>query len=202
MKQNPHLPGTPDEFIENNMKLANKVAWGFIKAANEYIQFDKDDFLSIAYIGLIKAYQKFDPTRYSGIDGGSVKFSTYAVPMIRGAIMRQMRDRAYMIRTRNGPHILVDSLDRPLDEGGKRTVLDLYNVKTFDNHDRLYLDDFAAQLKPKLKMIYDMRIGQKLTQKDIGEKLGYSQIWVSRLEAQIFKKAEEYGQGMALEKAG
>lgn len=74
MKPNPHLPGTPDEFIEQNLGLARTVAWGFFKKArnNENIRFDKDDFMSIAYIGLIKAYQKFG---VSNIDGGEFRLN-------------------------------------------------------------------------------------------------------------------------------
>lgn len=89
MKQNPHLPGTPDEFIEANMGLAQSVAWRFIKGKKKA---DPDDILAIAYFGLVKAYSDFDPTKAEGMGGGEVKFSTYAVPKITGEIMRHLRD--------------------------------------------------------------------------------------------------------------
>ena len=45
-----------------------------------------DDVFQIGCIGLIKALDNFDPI------GHDVKFSTYAVPMIIGAIRRFLRD--------------------------------------------------------------------------------------------------------------
>jgi|GEM_PF-6712090 RNA polymerase sigma factor, sigma-70 family len=205
MKQNPHLPGTPEEFVKSNMGLAQKVAWGFIKSArnDEYIKFDKDDFLSIAYLGLVKVYHKFDPTKFSNPDGNPVKFSTYAVPVIRGIIMIHTRDYAYTIRNkdRNGLHIFTDSLDRPVDEHGEITVLDTLKASSFDNYDQLYIDDFLSQLQPKFKKLYELRIVQELPQQVIAEKFGVSQVHISRLEKELFRLAEEYGRGQ-LEKAG
>jgi len=100
MKRNPYLEGTPDEFIVNNMNLARDVAWPFIRASfgNPANTFTKEDLLSIACEGLIKAYQRFDPTKYEGEGGEGVKFSTYAIPVIRGTLMVNLRDLNSMIR--------------------------------------------------------------------------------------------------------
>jgi len=53
MDKNPYLDGTPEQFIENNLGLAHKVAWKWIPYVqrNENIKFDKDDLVSIAYMG-------------------------------------------------------------------------------------------------------------------------------------------------------
>jgi len=136
MDKNEYLPGTPDEFIEKNMGLAQKIAWGWMKYVqrNEDIKFDIDDLLSIAYLGLIKAYQKFDPTKFSGMDGGEIKFSTYAVSMIKGEIQKWIRDKGHTIRkSRDGEIIPTDSLDRPLsdDEGKTQTLGDKIQVEDF-----------------------------------------------------------------------
>ena len=47
---------------------------------------DIDDLIQIGYIGLIKAIKGFDPSK-------GFKFSTYAVPLITGEIMTQLRDQ-------------------------------------------------------------------------------------------------------------
>jgi len=90
MKINPHIHEDPDTFIRNNMKLANSVALKFYHKL--YKQgLEKDDILSIGYIGLIKAYEKFNPTKFKGENDNEIKFSTYAVPMIWGEISNNIR---------------------------------------------------------------------------------------------------------------
>lgn len=85
MNQNPHLPGTPDEFIQKNMGLAQYVAQRFIKRRPQRA----DDILNIAYLGLVEAYKNFDPSK---VEGGQIKFSTYGVAIIQGTLMRHLRD--------------------------------------------------------------------------------------------------------------
>lgn len=88
MDKNPYLPGSPDEFIEKNLGLAQSLAWKYFKSSKDK---DIDDITSIAYYGLVKAYEGFDPTGKTGQDGGEVKFSTYAASMIKGYIMSYYR---------------------------------------------------------------------------------------------------------------
>jgi len=104
MKINPHIKEDPDTFISNNMKLANYVALKFYHKL--YKQgLEKDDILSIGYIGLIKAYEKFNPTKFKGENGNNIKFSTYAVPVITSEIHNNIRDHYDLI-----------SIPRPMKE--------------------------------------------------------------------------------------
>lgn len=86
-KDNPHLEGERDEFIEKNMRLAYSIANRFSERVN-YYDLSMDDIRSIAMIGLIKAYDNYDPTGYDI----KPKFSTYAVPKIAGEILRTLRE--------------------------------------------------------------------------------------------------------------
>jgi RNA polymerase sporulation-specific sigma factor len=96
MKQNPYIPGDPDKFIEENMGLAQSIAWKFIpKLYNQGIE--KDDIFSMAYMGLVKAYNKFNPTNHKGENNNQIKFSTYAVPVIWSEISRNIRDHYDLI---------------------------------------------------------------------------------------------------------
>jgi len=104
MKINPHIKEDPDTFIANNMDLAHKIAWRFIsKLYNQGLE--KDDIISIATIGLIRAYEKFNPAKFKGENGSDIKFSTYAVPVITSEIHNNIRDHYDLI-----------SIPRPMKE--------------------------------------------------------------------------------------
>lgn len=199
MQPNPHIPGTPDEFIEQNLGLARTVAWGFFKKArnNENIRFDKDDFMSIAYLGLIKAYQKFDPTRFAGINGEQVKFSTFAVPVIRGEIMKQTRDFGNIIRNR-GKVVSVDSLDLPLTEGENKTLGDVVQIGSYDIEESVIVSDFLSQVGPRLQRVHKLR-ALGLRQREIGKIMGISQVQIGRMELYMLESARMYGLGCEIE---
>lgn len=66
--------------IKHNVGLISSIAKRFLNRGYEF-----EDLFQIGSIGLIKAIKNFDPSY-------SVKFSTYAVPMIMGEIKRFIRD--------------------------------------------------------------------------------------------------------------
>lgn len=53
---------------------------------------DRDDLVSAGVIGLIKSVDQFDPSR-------DVKFETYAIALIRGAILEMLRDEDWVPRS-------------------------------------------------------------------------------------------------------
>jgi len=53
---------------------------------------DRDDLISAGVIGLIKSVDQYDPTR-------EVKFETYAIALIRGAILEMLRDEDWVPRS-------------------------------------------------------------------------------------------------------
>lgn len=53
---------------------------------------DRDDLISSGVIGLIKSVDQYDPTR-------DVKFETYAIALIRGAILEMLRDEDWVPRS-------------------------------------------------------------------------------------------------------
>lgn len=72
--------GSEEVLIKRNVGLISSIAKRFINRGYEF-----EDLFQIGSIGLIKAIKNFNP-------GFSVKFSTYAVPMIMGEIKRFIRD--------------------------------------------------------------------------------------------------------------
>lgn len=70
-----------------NLNLARREAWRFQRRTDMAY----DDLESAAFIGLMKACHKFDVSR-------GWKFSTYAVPVIRGELLHYVRDHSYLLR--------------------------------------------------------------------------------------------------------
>jgi RNA polymerase sigma-B factor len=84
-----HLHGdvqARDELIHRCLPLARRLAARY-QRANEPL----DDLLQVASIGLIKAVDRFDPTRGSA-------FSSFAVPSILGELKRHFRDHGWAAR--------------------------------------------------------------------------------------------------------
>lgn len=94
--------------IEEHLGLAYKIASKFYKG-NKYKSID--ELNSAALLGLVLAAKRFDESR-------GIKFSTFAVPTILGAIKSDFyRDKSKFIRkTVNGKQVIeqvsVDSLNR------------------------------------------------------------------------------------------
>lgn len=218
MKQNPHLPGTPDEFIENNLKLAQSIAWKYIKETYKNPSgFEMDDLLGISYLGLVKAYQGFDPTNFRGEDG-DIKFSTYAVPKIHGEIRRHLRDYNSMIRpNRNYRELMnkenptekelqridsylrtrsVESLNKTIssDDSEKQTIADIIEVNMDEDFEQIVVRDFVSSLNQKQKRVYILRMKYGLSQLQSAKVLGISQVGVSRNEIEMMNKARVYGE--------
>ncbi|HET9519140.1 MAG TPA: SigB/SigF/SigG family RNA polymerase sigma factor [Actinoplanes sp.] len=82
----PSRPALRDRAIEAWLPLAKHLAHRYAGRGEP-----TDDLIQTANIGLIKAVDKFDPTR--GID-----FAGYAIPTIIGELKRHFRDRTWSIR--------------------------------------------------------------------------------------------------------
>jgi len=81
-----HDPHVRERLIFAHQSLANNLAAKFAGRGEP-----ADDLTQVAMIGLIKAVDHFDPSRYT-------KFSTYAVPTIIGEIKRYFRDCTWIVK--------------------------------------------------------------------------------------------------------
>lgn len=89
---NPHL-GYKDEVIPSHLKLVHMVAQKFRRRAAA-LGIDYDEIYSEGCVGLIRAFDRYDPTLFEGVK----RFSTYAVPMIQGEVLRFLRDKGALLR--------------------------------------------------------------------------------------------------------
>lgn len=75
-----------DDIALRHMDLAESVARSFAFTGPEAA-----DIRQVAYLGLIKAVQRFDPSR-------GIAFASFAVPTISGEIKRYLRDSCWVVR--------------------------------------------------------------------------------------------------------
>jgi RNA polymerase sigma-B factor len=70
-----------------------------------------DDLVQVASVGLLKAIDRFDPSR-------SIAFSTFAVPTIVGELKRHFRDKGWWIRVPRDLQELAVGLERVTEDLG------------------------------------------------------------------------------------
>ena len=109
-RMNELAPGDPErerlraEVIEDHMPFARHIAqrYGGHGAAAE-------DFVQVAYVGLVKAVDNFDPEHGTGFPG-------YATPMIIGEIKRYFRDATWSVHVPRHMQELTAALHRSRDD--------------------------------------------------------------------------------------
>ena len=229
--QETHDSEVRDQLIVSHLNLVRFLASKF-KNRGEPL----DDLIQVGTIGLIKAIDRFDPSR-------GLEFTTYATPTIMGEIKRHFRDKGWSVRVprrlqelsakvnqitdelttelQRSPSIeeiakkLGVSVDEvleamessgayssvPLEGGGSSvdgdeapSIIDQYITEDealAGSDDRIVLEDAIADFSPREQEIIRMRFVEGLTQVEIAEKLGISQVQVSRLLRRTLKRIQE-----------
>jgi RNA polymerase sigma factor FliA len=78
------------QLVESYIRLVNYVAGRMAIGLPHYV--DSDDLVSAGLLGLIQAVDNFDPRR-------EIKFETYSIPRIRGAILDELRSQDWFPRS-------------------------------------------------------------------------------------------------------
>ena len=87
---------SPEEqkLAADNLNLARREAWRLQRSTGiEYHTLE-----SVAFEGLCKAANRYDASRPHPVTGKSMKFSSLAIPTIRGELLHWIRDRTYAVR--------------------------------------------------------------------------------------------------------
>ena len=165
--------------IERNLRLVVYIARRF-----ENTGIHIEDLISIGTIGLIKAINTFRTDK-------NIKLATYASRCIENEILMYLR--------KNSSQRTEVSFDEPLntDWDGKELLLsdvlgtegDVVLRPIEADADRKLLSDAVGMLSQRERDIITMRFGlwgqKELTQKEVADRLGISQSYISRLEKRI-----------------
>ena len=190
-----HYDGTQRDIrqllIERNLRLVVYIARKF-----ENTGVGLEDLISIGTIGLIKAVNTYRSDK-------NAKMATYASRCIENEILMYLRKN-------NGSRVEV-SFDEPLNTDWDGKELLLSDVLGTDSDvvmrpieadvDRQMLTDAVAKLSPRERDIITMRFGlggcKELTQKEVADRLGISQSYISRLEKRIILRLRREIQRMS-----
>src|SRR5438477_4597401 len=222
-------PALRNELVTAHLGLAEYLARRFDNRGEQV-----DDLVQVASVGLVKAVDRFDPSR-------GLEFATYATPTIVGELKRHFRDKGWAVRVprriqelhlRLGPTVAAlgqelgrsptipeiarhagaseeevleaieagnayrtTSLDAPVrgdDPGqslGDRLGGD--DERLADTEDWMTLSPLVAELPPRERAILHLRFFQGKTQSEIAERMGISQMHVSRLLARSLTQLRE-----------
>jgi len=210
-----------NELIEAHRSLASHLARRFANRGEPF-----DDLLQVAYLGMLKAVERFDPDR-------GLEFSTFATATVEGELKRHFRDRTWSIRVPRRPQELHLRLGNAVNELSQRLkrpprvselatelgvneedVLEAMEVggayrsasldaRPADNgetmtlesrlgaHDsgfdlaehRVVLERLLEELPDRERTIVRLRFFEDMTQTEIAQEVGISQMHVSRLLA-------------------
>jgi RNA polymerase sigma-B factor len=97
-------PRVREQLMEAHAGLARALARRFKRRPHTL-----DDLTQVAFLGLLKAIDGFDPTR-------GLQFSTYGAQTILGDLKRHLRDHSWGIRPSRRVHDLYLAVERALDD--------------------------------------------------------------------------------------
>lgn len=170
-----------DKLIEHNLRLVVYIAKRY-----ETNPIFMEDLISIGSIGLIKAVNTFKRDK-------NIKLVTYASRCIENEILMFLRKKS--------KRKVEISFDEPLniDYNGNELLLsdilgtdgDIVTKEFEKEENKREIMEILSTLKDRERQILQMRYGiehEELTQKDIAERLGISQSYISRLEKRIIQK--------------
>ncbi len=171
--------------IERNLRLVVYIAKKF-----ESTGICIDDLISIGTIGLIKAINTFKPDK-------NIKLATYSSRCIENEILMYLR--------KNSNKKAEISIDEPLNVDWDGNELLLSDILGTDNDiiyqnlenevDRELLKIALGKLSKREQCIMELRFGVKSgvaqTQKEVADKLGISQSYISRLEKRIIGRLKK-----------
>ena len=212
-------PGAREELLRRHMDFARGLALRFRTGPDNV-----DDLIQVAYLGLVNAVRRFDPSR-------GIPFPAFASPTINGELKRHFRDRTAPVRIPRSLHERISEVDNAVSElsadmkhtpsvteiaaelgAAEEEVREAIEAKqsrypvSFDVpraddspevtpaerignedsafsevEDHVMLVEAASDLSERERDVLRMRFREEMTQAEIAEEIGHSQMHVSRI---------------------
>lgn len=170
--------------IEHNLRLVVYIAKKFENAG-----INVEDLISIGTIGLIKAVNTFKVDK-------NIKLATYASRCIENEILMYLR--------RNNKTKGDVSLDEPLNvdwDGNELLLSDILGTENDVVHTHIEeevnknllsyaMNKLSCREKEIMEMRFGLVTGKEMTQKEVADKMGISQSYISRLEKKIINRLQ------------
>ena len=171
--------------IEHNLRLVVYIAKRF-ENTGIYIE----DLVSIGTIGLVKAINTFNPDK-------NIKLATYASRCIENEILMYIR--------KHSSERAEVSIDEPLNtdwDGNELLLSDVlssdddrisFEIEQYEERQRVRRALYSLDVREReiIELRYGLNGRQELTQKEVADKLGISQSYISRLEKKIMKRLKK-----------
>lgn len=177
--------GAKQLLVERNLRLVVYIAKRFENTGTSL-----EDLISIGTIGLIKAIGTYRRDK-------NIKLATYASRCIENEILMHLRKTANLKNE--------VSLDEPINmdcDGNELLLSDILGTEEDmilrpleDDVDLRVLRQALGELPDREREIMQLRFGlegrQELTQKEVAQKMGISQSYISRLEKKILLRLKK-----------
>ncbi len=174
-----------DTLIERNLRLVVYIAKKF-----ENSGVNIEDLISIGTIGLMKAINSYNLEK-------NIKLATYASRCIENEILMHLR--------KNNKIKTEISIDEPINtdsEGNDLSLGDILGTESDSIFKSIEEDDnkkvlllAIERLNKREKIIMQLRYGfdgvEELTQKEVADKLGISQSYISRIEKKVINNLKK-----------
>ena len=171
--------------VEHNLRLVSHILKKYYTQSA-----DQEDLISIGTIGLIKAVNTYRPDK-------NAKLATYASRCIENEILMVLRKS---VNQRSEV-----SIDEPLNtdwDGNELLLSDVLGTEpdcvmrpVEDDVEKQILLRLLCQLPQRERVIIVMRFGlgggEEMTQKEVADRLGISQSYISRLEKRIIQRLKK-----------
>lgn len=174
------------KLMEDNVKLVYYVV-------NKYGQYKDDEEYGTAEEAFVRAALNFNPNK-------GANFATYATTCMRCRLIQLNSGKRHLISQRHNGRfrfLSVDSLDKTvvtLKGGDTITIGDLLEEKEGMNEDilieTLSIREFFSKLSERDKLILQLKMAGA-TQKEMTEKVGLSQAYISRIIKKLRKQYKE-----------
>ena len=172
-------PEARNVLVERNLRLVVYIAKRFENTGTSI-----EDLISIGTLGLIKAINTFRADK-------SIKLATYASRCIENEILMYIR--------KHGGQRCEVSMDEPLNvdwDGNELLLSDVLGseedgvaYELEQKEERELVRMAVASLEPRERELIELRYGlcggDELTQKEVADRMGISQSYISRLEKRI-----------------